>query len=176
MLAKCESLRTQQLGALLVFDLPHTTFTSHLVFFCVHLNIVLRKAAGLMILEECAVSAIEDVSFGVSQSWVPIRIDSTIFVADELGHQGSTVRRVFAVKDKQSPLGRFDIEKLVSEGLLIVEVDCTVDVSSKILVLKSAVDNDTLLVHMVVLSVKNTDHSLFCDSGEITSTIRHEMR
>ena len=176
MLAKCESLRTQQLGALLVFDLPHTTLTSHRVLFRIHLDIVLRKAADLMILEECAVSAIKDVSLGVSQSRVPISIDSAVFVPDEFGHQRSTVSRVFAVKDKQCPLSRFDVEQLVSQRLLVIEVDCTVDVASKILVLKPAVDNDTLIIHLVVLSVKNTDHSLFCDSGKITSTIRHEMR
>ena len=50
-------------------------------------------------LEEGAVSAVEDVCFWVGKGWVSFAIDSSVVASEELGHDRCAVGRVFAVED-----------------------------------------------------------------------------
>ena len=175
MLTESECLSSHQLGALLVLDLSKTSLTSRFMFFSIHFDVVLGEAASLMILEELAVAAVQNVSFWIGQTGISFCIDSAIFVSDEFCHEGSTMSRVLAVEDEQSLLRRFKVEQLGPKLLLVIEVDSTINVASRVLVLESTVNDNTFLIQVIIVPIQDADHSVFCDSRKVASTIRYEV-
>lgn len=169
MLAKGKRLGANEFGAL--FHFSETTFTIQNMLFGVHLNVVLREASRSVVLEKGAIASVQDIGLSICQTRVSIRVNSPIFVTDELGHQRRAVSRIFAVENQQC-LGRgFNVEKLSRELFLVVEVHSAVDMTAIEFVLKPAVNNDQFFVQVVEAAVKNLNHCLLCDAWKGDSLI-----
>ena len=109
-LAECKGLRAEQFGSLL--DFTQTSLTRVGVLLSCHLNIILRRAPCSMILKERAVPTVQNVCLWVGKPRILICVHGSVSVANELGHDGSAVRRVFAVEDQQRFLGRLQFKQL----------------------------------------------------------------
>ena len=76
--------------------------------------------------------------------------------AEELRHDGCPMSRVLAMEDYQcwrSKGRRGDIEQVLRQLLLIIEVDSTINMTTIVLVLESAVNDDDLVMDMAILAV-----------------------
>lgn len=172
-MAKGKRLSSAKLGTLL--ELAHAFFTSLLMVFVFHLDVVLRKALLSVLLEELVVTTFEDVHFGVGQLRVVDGIDLSVMLTDEFGHTWGTMNRVFAVEDEKSARWWNLVEEVLCQALLIVVVDGTFDVAAFVLVFKPTVDNEDLVVVRVVLSVDDVDESVFLNAWQTIGLVRDEV-
>lgn len=176
LLSKSEGLCTTELGSILL-ELAKAHLTFLLVVLVLHLNVVLGKALCPVVGEELAIAAIEDVHFGVGELWVLEVVDSTVTVAHKLGHAGSTKLGVFTVENEQSLCGRVSFEELLSQLLLVVEVESTIDVASVVLVFETAIDDVDTVVVSVVVAAENIEESVLLDPRQAIGLIfREEVR
>ena len=81
------------------------------------------------------------------------------------------------MEDEKSFTWLFVFEKLGGKLLLVIEVYSAVYMATVVLVLESAVNNYSLLVHSIKFTVKNVNHCLFRDAWQIACLIaRVEVR
>lgn len=170
LLSKSEGLCTTELCSILL-ELAKTHLAFLLVVLVLHLNVVLGEALCPVVGEELAIAAIEDVHFGVGELWVLEVVDSTVAVAHKLGHARSTELGVFTVEDEQSLCGRVGFEELLSQLLLVVEVESTLDVASVVLVFETAIDDVDAVVVSVVVAVENIEESVLLDPRQAIGLI-----
>lgn len=162
-LTECVGLSAVELCTLL--ELAHALFAFLLVVLVVHLDVVLREALGAVASKEFAVATFEDVHLGEGELGVLEVVDSTVTVADELGHAGGTELRVFAVEDQEcvgSDTTMF--EQVLGQLVLVIVVDGAVDVATVVLVLEAAVNDQDLVVVRVVVAIENADEGVLLDT------------
>lgn len=165
LLAKGESLGTIELCALL--ELAHALFALLLVVLVVHLDVVLREALGAVAGKELAVTTFENVHLGEGELRVLEVVDSTVTVADELGHARGTEFRVFTVEDQESVGSDTAVlEEVLGQLILVVVIDSAVDVATVVLVLEAAVNDQDLVVVRAIVAIEDVDESVLLDAGE----------
>ena len=165
LLTKGKGLGTVELCALL--ELAHALFALLLVILVVHLDVVLGEALGAVAGKELAVAAFENVHLGEGKLGVLEVVDSTVTIADELGHARGTELRVFTVEDQESVGSDTTVlEQILGQLVLVVVVDGTVDVAAVVLVLEAAVNDQNLVVVRAVVAIEDVDESVLLDAGK----------
>lgn len=107
---------------------------------------------------------------------VSINIDGAIMMSQVLGHDGSPVGRVFAVQDKRST-GLGSTEEFTGETFLVVIVQCTGDVTTLILILEAAVDDENVVELVIELAVHEFQKSALVDARQrVRAILRDEVR
>ena len=81
-LSEGKSLGPAKLGPASSLDLCESDFTGRFVLFCTHWDIVLRRAARVMIIKERAIASVKDVDFGVSEIGVAMSIACSVLIAN----------------------------------------------------------------------------------------------
>lgn len=150
----------------MLLNLGHATLTSHLVALIVHLHIILWEALGRVLGKELAVSTIKDIHLWIGEVGIVGGIDSPVVAANKLCGKGCTVHRVLTVEDEQG-IGRGHVlsEELVGQMLLVVEVDCALNVTSFVFILKSTIDDQHTIILVRILLIQDIEHGLLRDSG-----------
>jgi hypothetical protein len=163
LLTKGKGLSTVELCALL--ELAHALLALLLVVLVMHLDVALREALGTVAGKELAVATFENVHLGEGKLGVLKVVDSTVAVADELGHARGTEFRVFTVEDQESVGSDTTVlEQILGQLVLVVVVDGTVDVATVVLVLETAVNNQDLIVVRAVVAIKDVDERVLLDA------------
>lgn len=149
-LAKGIGLGSTELGPLL--HLSKSALAGKFMFLGRHFNIILREAERAMLCKECAVASIQDVQIRIGKLRILIDVDSTITMANVLGHDGRAVSRVLAVQDQCRPGFGFS-EELGGKLLLVIVVESTIDVASLVFILEATVNDHDVVEETVVLAV-----------------------
>ena len=161
MLTKREGLGAVELGTL--FNFSKSTLTSKFVLFSVHLDIVLGVASNAVFRKEGTVATIQDEHIRVREVRVAINVDSAVMVPNVLGHNGSPVRRILAVKNQGST--RFgSVKQLASKSILVIIVESTVDVTTFIFIFESAVNNHNVIELTIKLPIQELQKGVLVDS------------
>lgn len=79
------------------------------------------------------------------------------------------MRRVFTMKDEKGVVSSRCREETLSQLLLVTEVQSTFDVSTIVLILKAAIDDSLLIIHVVIGTVKYLNE---CIMGNARKTLR----
>ena len=98
-------------------------------------------------------------------------IHCSVFVANELGHDGCTVSRILAMEDQKCFGGGLDVEELGRQVFLVVEVHRSINVAALVFIFEPAVNNDELLVKMIEFAVQDLDQRLFGDSRKAVGLV-----
>lgn len=174
--AKSKCLRSAEALAR-VLEAAKFAFASALVSLIRHFHVVLGIATATVLGVKAAVSSFKNIHVRVCESRVVLGVDSPVLGADMASHHGGAVRRVFAVEDEDCSSLHGVLDQLGGEEVLAVVVDSSVNVSSLVLVLETAV-NDHFLVELVtVLSVQEINHGGLCYPGNgVRGVIGEEVR
>jgi len=147
------------------------------MFFVRHLYVVLGIASASVRKEKLAVAAAENVDIGVRELGIMLRVNGTVLRADVSRHERSSMGGVLAVEDDQGSTVHGSVKQVGSEKLLIIVVYSSVNMATLVLVLKSAVDDELLVILATVLAIKNVDQSILGDSWyTVTRIIGREVR
>lgn len=131
----------------------------------VHFNIILGIAERTVLCKEGAVTSIENVQIGVRQIRVGVDINSSVVMANVLGHKRCAVRGIFTVQDEGcSGLG--SAEQFTRKAFLVVVVEGAIDVATLILVLKAAVNNHDIVEAVIELPIKKFKQSVLADARQ----------
>jgi hypothetical protein len=142
-----------------------------------HLHVLRREAATTVASKEGTVAAFQNVDLWEGKSWIVLGVGGAILGTDMASHQGSAMRRVFAVKDEQSSSRPRLLEELIREKILVVVVDSSFDVTSLVLVLETAVDDHFRVVMIGVFTVENLQQGLLLDARyRVGRVLRVEVR
>lgn len=157
-----------QLGTLL--HLAEAALAGEFVFLGRHFDVVLGVTKCAVFGEERTVTSVQDVQIRITQVGVLVNVEGAVPMADVLRHDGSSVGRIFAVQNKGRP-GLGAGKELRSQVLLVVVVHRAVDVSSLILVLKAAIDNQNVVELFVEFPIHELQENGFVDTGQRVSLV-----
>lgn len=91
-------------------------------------------------------------------------------------HKRSAMRGVFTVENEESVVVSGGREKTLGQLLLVTEVQSTFDMSAIVLILKAAVNDGLLVIHVVVSTIKHLDEGLMGDARKALRLRRCEVR
>lgn len=133
----------------------HLPLTGSGVLGSIHFHIRLRIASLAVLGEEATVTALQDVYLGIRQAWVTLGIDSAVLCTNVTCHQRRPMYRVFAVEKQKSPSFQRAVEQMRGEQLFIVIINCSIDVTSVVFILKPTVNDKFVVVVLIVLAVED---------------------
>lgn len=130
-----------------------------------------------MLSKEGAVATIQDVDFRIRESRIEGSIYGTILGTNMASHEGSPVCGILAVEYQQGSSGHGSVEELTCEQLLVVVVDCSVNMAAFVLVLKTAIDDHFLIEIFAVLAIYDIHKRILRDPRDrICWVIEKEVR
>lgn len=91
-------------------------------------------------------------------------------------HERRTMCGVFTVKDEKSVVVSRSREETLGELLFITEVQCTLNVSTVVLVLEAAINDGSLVIQVIVGTVKHLDESFMSDARKALGLSGCEVR
>lgn len=155
----------------------HLLLTGSGVLGSIHFHICLRVASLAVLGEEATVAAFQDVYLGICQTGVTLSIDSAVLCTYVTCHQRRPVYRVFAVEKQESPSFQRAVEQVRGEQFFIVIINCSIDMTSVIFILKSAINDKLVVVVLVVLAIQDLQERVPGQPGyTVVLVVGEEMR
>lgn len=85
------------------------------------------------------------------------------------------MRRVFTVEDEESVSICRSSKETLSQLFLVAEVQGTLDVSTVVLILETAVDDGFLIIQVIISTVQHLDKGFMVNAGKTLRLVGREV-